>query len=72
MNMYTIRAYAKALKLGSKFVYQMVPRLLTIWLDLGEEASLNNTESFKKITEMVSRSFKEVPVYKVRVNRVLP
>jgi serine/threonine-protein kinase ATR len=32
-----VENYCKALKYGTKHIYQMLPRLLTIWLDLGEQ-----------------------------------
>ncbi|KAF5389252.1 hypothetical protein D9757_003512 [Collybiopsis confluens] len=37
MNLSIIKAYAEAINLGTKYIYQTVPRLLTLWLDLGEE-----------------------------------
>jgi len=32
------RHYGKALTLGPKYLYQALPRLLTFWLDLGQQA----------------------------------
>jgi len=32
------RLYGKALTLGPKYLYQAMPRLLTLWLDLGQQA----------------------------------
>lgn len=65
MNLYTVRSFAKAIKFGSKYVYQTVPRLLTIWLDLGEERTTGGTDVFKKLNDVVSRAIKEAPTYKV-------
>jgi serine/threonine-protein kinase ATR len=65
MNMYTVRFFAKAIKFGSKYVYQTVPRLLTIWLDMGEHRTLANGELFAKLNATMSRAIKETPVYKV-------
>lgn len=65
MNLYTVKAFAKAIKYGSKYVYQTVPRLLTIWLDLGDHKDACGTEVFKKLNEVVARAIKEAPVYKV-------
>ena len=65
MNMYTVRAFSKAVMHGSKFVYQTVPRLLTIWLDLGENKVTAQHEVFKKMTENIAKSIREAPVYKV-------
>jgi hypothetical protein len=67
MNLYTVRFFAKAIKFGSKYVYQTVPRLLTIWLDLGENGTLAGNEAFKKLNEAVAKAIKETPIYKVRV-----
>jgi serine/threonine-protein kinase ATR len=30
--------YSKALSFGTKYIYQALPRMLTLWLDLGSEA----------------------------------
>lgn len=69
MNFFTVKAYAKAIKFGSKYVYQTVPRLLTIWLDSGEDnhpsKNSGNMEFFEKLNDVVSRAIQEVPVYKV-------
>ncbi|KAF9190175.1 serine/threonine-protein kinase M1 [Haplosporangium sp. Z 767] len=35
---YGCRYYGKALSLGPKYLYQILPRLLTVWLDLGHQA----------------------------------
>ncbi|KAJ3556801.1 hypothetical protein NM688_g1817 [Phlebia brevispora] len=34
MNCTTIKCYAKSIALGSKHIYESVPRLLTLWLDM--------------------------------------
>ncbi|KAF5387623.1 hypothetical protein D9615_000714 [Tricholomella constricta] len=64
MNLYTVRSFAKAIKFGSKYVYQTVPRLLTIWLDLGEDRSTAGTDVFKKLNDNVAKAIKDSPVYK--------
>ncbi|THH16411.1 hypothetical protein EW146_g4222 [Bondarzewia mesenterica] len=64
MNLATVRAFTKAMKYGSKFIYQTMPRLLTIWLDLGEDRSLSRGDIFKKINAEVSRAITVVPAYK--------
>ncbi|KDR84098.1 hypothetical protein GALMADRAFT_219929 [Galerina marginata CBS 339.88] len=64
MNVYTIRCFSKAIMHGSKFVYQTIPRILTIWLDLGEDRTLASSDAFKKMTEIVARAMKEAPVFK--------
>jgi serine/threonine-protein kinase ATR len=53
------------MKYGNKFIYQTVPRLLTIWLDMGEDTTVNSEESFTKITAEISRSISGVPAFKV-------
>lgn len=68
MNLYTVRSFAKAIKFGSKYVYQTVPRLLTIWLDLGEDRGIAGGEVFKKLNELVARAITDTPVYKASVN----
>ena len=49
MHVYTVRFFIKSLKAGSKHVFETVPRLLTIWLDVGADEKLSRSESFKKI-----------------------
>lgn len=66
MNLSTVRSYGKAIKVGSKYVYQTVPRILTIWLDLAEDEEASKRESFKKLNEVVSKVIKDSPVYKVQ------
>ncbi len=66
MNGATVRAYARAMKQGSKYVYQTVPRLLTIWLDLGEGAYTDkeSRESVIRCHEHAAKAIREVPAYK--------
>lgn len=66
MNLNTIRFYSKAIKAGSKYVYQTVPRLLTLWLDLGEDDPDLKMESNQKINQEVSKAIEAIPTYKVR------
>jgi serine/threonine-protein kinase ATR len=40
-----ICGYLKAIKTGSKYVYQTVPRVLTLWLDMGEAAQSGDVAS---------------------------
>jgi serine/threonine-protein kinase ATR len=70
MNLYTVRFFAKAIKFGSKYVYQTIPRLLTIWLDMGENPVLIKREVFPKLNESIAKAIKETPVYKVLLPRV--
>ncbi|KAK2465988.1 hypothetical protein APHAL10511_001629 [Amanita phalloides] len=79
MNLSTVRSYAKAIKVGSKYVYQTVPRVLTIWLDLAERQVNDGKEGlsdaqakdvrerealFKKVNDIVAKVIKDSPVYK--------
>ena len=65
MRLSTIRCFTKAMKYGNKFIYQTVPRLLTIWLDMGEDATVNTHECFIKISAEISRAISGVPAFKV-------
>ncbi|KAF8331537.1 hypothetical protein F5887DRAFT_1286899 [Amanita rubescens] len=64
MNQSTVKSYAKAIKAGSKYVYQTVPRILTIWLDLAEDEEANKRDQFKKLNEIVFKAIRELPAYK--------
>ena len=68
MRLATVRCFTKAMKYGNKFVYQTVPRLLTIWLDMGEDPTVRSDECFTKITAEISRAISGVPASKVRVD----
>jgi serine/threonine-protein kinase ATR len=65
MNLYTVKFFAKAIKYGSKYVYQTIPRLLTIWLDMGENQQLSAGDTFTKLNATVAKAIKDTPVYKV-------
>ncbi|KAG6812100.1 hypothetical protein H0H92_004400 [Tricholoma furcatifolium] len=64
MNLYTVRSFAKAIKFGSKYVYQTVPRLLTIWLDLGDDKTSAGSDIFKRLNESVAQAILDCPAYK--------
>ncbi|KAE9410202.1 hypothetical protein BT96DRAFT_913020 [Gymnopus androsaceus JB14] len=64
MNLSTVKAYADAINLGTKYIYQTVPRLLTLWLDLGEDAQVAGSETFKSINQAVAHAIKASPPYK--------
>lgn len=43
------KSYCKALKFGVKYVYQTLPKLLTVWLDFADEEARNEkTERYDK------------------------
>ncbi|KAI0353102.1 hypothetical protein OH77DRAFT_1497585 [Trametes cingulata] len=64
MNFQTVRCFVRAIRHGSKYIYQTVPRVLTIWLDLAEDDRTSSSDVFKKINEEVSRAIKQTPMYK--------
>ncbi|KAF9122997.1 serine/threonine-protein kinase M1 [Mortierella sp. 14UC] len=66
------RLYCKALTLGPKYLYQILPRLLTYWLDLGRRvhvsqstpnASQMECNEFKKINELMYDLADNLPEY---------
>ena len=61
-----VDCYIKALELGNKYIYQSLPRVLTIWLDTGESDILDKTPAFQGMNEMIARALHSVPPYKVR------
>jgi serine/threonine-protein kinase ATR len=65
MNLHTVKCFAKAIVYGSKYVYQTVPRLLTIWLDMGENVTPPIADIFRKLNYSVAIAIKTAPVYKV-------
>lgn len=67
MCLQTVRSYTKAMKYGSKYIYQTVPRLLTLWLDLGEDEDVAKNDTYTKINQEVKRVCDSVPAYKVKL-----
>lgn len=65
MNLHTVKCFSKAIVHGSKYVYQTVPRLLTIWLDMGENITPAITDVFRKLNHYVATAIKTAPAYKV-------
>lgn len=43
------RNFAKALNYGSKYIYQTMPRMLTLWLDYGEDDDQMRSEGSKQL-----------------------
>ncbi|KAI0720383.1 hypothetical protein C8T65DRAFT_736114 [Cerioporus squamosus] len=64
MNLQTVRSFTRAIRYGSKYIYQTLPRVLTIWLDMAEDPERANNEVFAKVNVEVSRAIKTTPVYK--------
>lgn len=78
MLFHVVKAFAKAMRFGSKYIYQTVPRLLTIWLDISDnpEVLANTTtekqkrepiiiDVFRDMCQSVEDAIKKVPAYKV-------
>ena len=66
MNLATVRAYSMAIRFGSKYAYQTIPRLLTLWLDMGEDAHLSTSDVYMAINTEIEAAIKLTPSYKVR------
>ncbi|KAG1764780.1 FAT domain-containing protein [Suillus placidus] len=64
MNFQTIKCFTEAAAYGNKFVYQTIPRLLTLWLDMGERKVSAENPLFDKINSVVASSINSIPVYK--------
>ncbi|KAI0751060.1 hypothetical protein C8Q80DRAFT_1099585 [Daedaleopsis nitida] len=64
MNLQTVRAFTRAIRYGSKYIYQTLPRVLTIWLDIAEDEERARSEIYPKINAEVQRAIKQAPVYK--------
>ena len=66
MHAHIVRNYAKAVGLGSKYVYQAIPRMLTLWLDHGENPKTAAHHVFAKIHIAICQAVDSVPAYKAR------
>ncbi|KAG0703892.1 hypothetical protein DFH29DRAFT_981716 [Suillus ampliporus] len=64
MNFQTIKCFTEAAAYGNKFVYQTIPRLLTLWLDMGERKVPAEHPLFDKVNSVVASSIDNIPVYK--------
>jgi serine/threonine-protein kinase ATR len=65
MNFQTIKCFTEAATYGNKFVYQTIPRLLTLWLDIGKRKVSAENLLFDRINSVVASSIDSIPVYKV-------
>ena len=71
----TINCYAEAIKLGSKFVYQTVPRLLALWDVAVSTKNRTSTQprpnqqiedaEVNKINDIIVNAFRTAPIYQV-------
>ncbi|KZS97819.1 hypothetical protein SISNIDRAFT_472705 [Sistotremastrum niveocremeum HHB9708] len=76
MNCYinTIHSYSAALRHGNKYVYQTVPRLLTLWLDMGESDDVLNSLQegselkypaiYERLNKEITDAIRNIPAYK--------
>lgn len=44
----TVDAFSSALSYGTKYLYQALPRMLTLWLELGDHSEVMRGNKFKK------------------------
>ena len=63
--LYTVRNYSKAIRFGTKYIYQTVPRLLTVWLHCGEQPEVYALDVFNKMNEVVASLVRDAPACKV-------
>ncbi|KAG6335950.1 hypothetical protein ID866_3139 [Astraeus odoratus] len=64
MNVHTVKDYSRAMMHGSKYVYQAIPRILTLWLDGGENPTIASHAFYAKINSAVAAAIDTIPVYK--------
>lgn len=60
-----IKEYVKAIRIGTKYIYQTVPRLLTLWLDMGEDRHHAASDVFRQINVETSQAIQHSNPYKV-------
>ena len=65
MAVFIVRAYASAIKAGNKYTFQTIPRLITLWLDIGEDSQMSQSELFVTMNSEVHAAVQQTPVYKV-------
>ena len=59
-----ISSFVRSLKHGEKFVRESVLRLLTLWLDMGEDAGLRKLHDFRETMSDIDRVLDEVSAEK--------
>ncbi|KAI0700624.1 hypothetical protein BC835DRAFT_1404834 [Cytidiella melzeri] len=65
MNLNTIKCFGEAIAHGDKYIYQTVPRLLTLWLDMGEtHKNAPDHKATKKATAFLMKHARDAPTYK--------
>ncbi|KAI5993676.1 hypothetical protein EDD15DRAFT_2388093 [Pisolithus albus] len=71
MNLHTVKEYSKAMMHGSKYVYQAIPRILTLWLDGGENPKISTHAFYAKINGCVASAIDSIPVYKATFPQIV-
>ncbi|WVR00045.1 hypothetical protein IAU59_007187 [Kwoniella sp. CBS 9459] len=71
-HFHTCHYYCLALRHGVKYIYQTMPRMLTLWLDLGEvKHAANPTQiQLNRITQLLNKARRELPAYQI-VSRIV-
>lgn len=65
MNLNTIKCFGEAITHGDKYIYETLPRLLTLWLDMGENRKdIPDHKPTRRATAFVSKITNTVPTYK--------
>lgn len=59
---YCTKNYGKALKCGTRYIYQTLPKLLTLWLDAGAKY-LSDNGTVLRMNKMVAQLSVAVPPY---------
>ncbi|WVQ82128.1 hypothetical protein IAT38_004256 [Cryptococcus sp. DSM 104549] len=66
----TAKYYYQALQHGVKYIYQTMPRMLTLWLDFGQymtqavaKKNENNVKTLLKFNKLIEKAQKDLPAY---------
>ncbi|XP_053607158.1 serine/threonine-protein kinase ATR [Plodia interpunctella] len=63
-RLYALNSYGKALQYGHKYLYQSMPRMLSIWLDMEVTSSDTSAHSvLAQMTEIIKTYSERLPVY---------
>lgn len=54
-NHFTCLYYHEALQRGVKYIYQTMPRLLTVWLDLSEKPELKRSQNVQHNVQLITK-----------------
>ncbi|CAB3224272.1 unnamed protein product [Arctia plantaginis] len=63
-RLYALNSYGKALQYGHKYLYQSMPRMLSIWLDVEVTSSDTNAHSvLAQMTDIIKTYSERLPLY---------